>query len=67
MLATLCDRCGKPTEPFRKYEVLPAFPYYLCKLKMLPYSGLEEETIDLCENCKREFKKWIEGEKNGLE
>ena len=59
MLATLCDRCGKPTVPFRKYEAAPAFPYYLCKLKMLPWYGMEEKTIDLCENCRNSFKKWL--------
>ncbi len=68
MLATMCDRCGKPAVPFKKYEAAPTFPYYLCKLKMLPWYGLEEKTIDLCEDCKCEFKKWIKGEtKNGLE
>ena len=67
MLTTVCDRCGKPAIPFRKSEAAPTFPYYLCKLKMLPWYGTEEKTIDLCEDCKREFKKWIEGEKNGLE
>lgn len=69
MLVTVCDRCGKPSEPFRKYEAAPTFPYYLCKLKIVApsYGGLEEETIDLCDDCRREFKKWIEGEKDGLE
>jgi hypothetical protein len=65
MLAMLCDRCGKPVN----YEVGPTFPYLLYKLKMLPfpYGGMDEETIDLCEDCKREFKKWLKGEKDGLE
>lgn len=69
MTATICDRCGKPANSSRRYEVAPVFPYYLSRLKILPstYGGLEEETIDLCDDCRREFKKWIEGEKDGLE
>lgn len=68
MTATICDRCGKLTEPLRRAEVEPTFPYYLCEIKMLPYAyGIDEKPIDLCEDCKREFKKWLKGEKDGLE
>ena len=61
MLATICDRCGKPTVPFRKYEAVPAFPYYLCKLKNPVKNKFSFQLIIIykIKNVAKKFKKFF--------
>lgn len=60
----LCDRCRKPIS----YELLAEnqmdFPYVLHRRIQVPpssfYSNIVEgPSIDLCENCRDSFKKWL--------
>lgn len=58
----LCDRCRKPVS----YESLKEndFPYILYRRLPIPANPIMEHfaqgpSIDLCENCRNSFKKWL--------
>ena len=58
----LCDRCRKPIS----YESLAEndFPYILHRRLSTPANPIMEHfaqgpSIDLCENCRNSFKKWL--------
>lgn len=53
---TKCDRCGKAWQSFDSSKERPYMGY---KNK---YSiGMANKHIDLCEDCEKEFTKWLEG------
>ena len=56
----LCDRCRKPIS----YELLAEndFPYILYRRLPTPANPImvaQGPSIDLCENCRNSFKKWL--------
>lgn len=59
----LCDRCRKPLsyESLRKSQT--EFPYILHRRAYFPTNSIldrvEGPSIDLCENCRNSFKKWL--------
>ena len=53
----ICDRCRKPIlEP----EGRQNFPYCLVRINKYPFGYyIRDKEIDLCENCRNSFKKWL--------
>lgn len=52
----ICDRCRKPIPVPKKRE---NFPYFLGRLNEDPYGYTRDKEIDLCEDCRNSFKKWL--------
>ena len=53
-----CDRCKKeiPMEKYESNKIVKGFPYSIKKYN----DDCTTEEIDLCENCKKSFKGWLQ-------
>ena len=55
----LCDRCGKELPP-EKPMGFSLLPYYNI---VAVYSVFDVEDVDLCPECKEEFKRWLKNDR----
>lgn len=59
-----CDRCGKEREIDAKeyFEAVHSRTKVGYTIYSGKFKGCDSRTIDVCEDCLAEFKKWMEGE-----
>lgn len=64
MVKYMCDRCGVELEPGLMFISTAFRPNYLeIKIK----DGYNhDKTIDLCQNCKEQFYKWLSDKNNPI-
>jgi hypothetical protein len=56
----VCDRCGKKIE--RGMYPISITPY---RYVLTTETDLSETSYDLCKNCRKDLKKFLEGPSNG--
>jgi len=59
-----CDRCGKEREVDNREYLKGDFEKFKVGYTHFngTHGGYQSNTIDVCEDCLAEFKKWMEGE-----